>query len=233
MGRSAARIVLPPVVVLDLDDTLYPEYGFVRSGFRAVAEAFADVLGEPGAAAERMWQLQRGDHAGHVFDIMLEDLGVEPSEPVVRRMIDTYRRHRPMIRLFDDAAAFLDAAAGRRRLALLSDGPAVMQRGKVDALGIAGRFEVVVFTDEHGPGFAKPGPRGFEWIAERLDVRHDDCAYVADNPVKDFVAPNALGWLTVRVRRPDGVYADRSAPAGGQPRHVVDSLRPLTEGLLG
>jgi len=31
-------------------------------------------------------------------------------------------------------------------------------------------------------------------------------AYVADNPLKDFAGPGALGWLTVRVRRPDGLH---------------------------
>jgi len=29
---------------------------------------------------------------------------------------------------------------------------------------------------------------------------------VADNPLKDFTAPNALGWNGIRVRRPAGVY---------------------------
>jgi putative hydrolase of the HAD superfamily len=30
--------------------------------------------------------------------------------------------------------------------------------------------------------------------------------YVADNPAKDFVAPRALGWATVRVRRAGSLH---------------------------
>jgi putative hydrolase of the HAD superfamily len=39
-------------VVLDLDDTLYPEAAYVRSGFRAVAARAQETLGVPAAEAE-------------------------------------------------------------------------------------------------------------------------------------------------------------------------------------
>ncbi len=35
-----------------------------------------------------------------------------------------------------------------------------------------------------------------------------DNVYLADNPRKDFVAPRALGWRTVRVRRPESLHVD-------------------------
>ena len=44
--------------------------------------------------------------------------------------------------------------------------------------------------------------RCFEEMAGRLGLQHSQLAYVADNPAKDFVAPNTLGWLTIRIRRP-------------------------------
>jgi FMN phosphatase YigB (HAD superfamily) len=35
--------------------------------------------------------------------------------------------------------------------------------------------------------------------------------YIGDNLKKDFAAPRALGWHTVCVRRPDGVYSKENA----------------------
>ena len=36
-------------------------------------------------------------------------------------------------------------------------------------------------------------------------------AYVADNPLKDFVTPRARGWWTVQVERPERVHHVRGA----------------------
>ena len=30
--------------------------------------------------------------------------------------------------------------------------------------------------------------------------------FLADNPAKDFQAPDALGWRTLRIRRPGGLH---------------------------
>ncbi|MBU0717731.1 MAG: HAD family hydrolase [Planctomycetes bacterium] len=152
------------------------------------------------------------------------------EEALVRRMIETYRSHRPNISLAPDA----DAALTRLRekghpLGLITDGPAVMQAAKIQALALAGRVDEIILTAELGPGFGKPHPRAFELMAERLKAAPSQCVYVADNAVKDFVAPNALGWLTVQITRPDGVYRDIDPPDGGQPAHVIETLDSLDD----
>jgi putative hydrolase of the HAD superfamily len=67
--RSAKRIV-----VFDLDDTLYPEIEYVRSGFRAVAfelEARFDVHAEEAFAL--LWRALQVHGRGKTFDRVLED----------------------------------------------------------------------------------------------------------------------------------------------------------------
>ena len=54
------------------------------------------------------------------------------------------------------------------------------------------------------------------------------CIYVADNPAKDFIAPNALGWGTVLIKRSGGIYADRQAPRGGVPQAAISTLEALS-----
>jgi putative hydrolase of the HAD superfamily len=51
--------------------------------------------------------------------------------------------------------------------------------------------------------------------------------YVADNEAKDFVAPNARGWLTVKVAREGGEYLRAAAPDGGKAQVEIGSLGEL------
>jgi len=217
--------------VFDLDDTLYPEREYVQSGFEAVARVFDAELGPPFDLAERMKQVFESGDRSRVFDTVLADLDRPRDPALIQRMIEVYRNHEPRIRLFPDADAVLGRLASCFKLALLSDGYVAAQRRKVDTLGLAGRLDSIVLTDELGRDYWKPDPRPFQRLASCLEVQGPQCAYVADNPSKDFVAPNLLGWRSVMVCRPGALYADLPAPAGGQPQFVIDSLDRLPEAL--
>lgn len=234
-------------VVFDLDDTLYAERDYAFSGFAAVARAFADRLGGTGRTEADLRRIFDSDHRSRVFNVLVAERGLGDDAPLVARMVEVYRAHRPQISLHPDAEAGLSRLRSSHRLGLITDGLAAVQWAKIDALHLRPRLDEIIVTSElvsaSGPPaqaglsasaaameFAKPHPRAFELMAERLQVNPRECVYVADNPAKDFVAPNALGWRTVRVRRGDGIYRDVPAAPGGQPRHCVgtlDALDPL------
>ncbi len=218
-------------VVFDLDDTLYPERQYAYGGFAAVAKAFADRLGDPVEALARMKRLLDSTNRPRVFDALLDELAMTDRGDLIARMIETYRNHPPSIRLFDGVDPLLGELRKISRLGLLTDGRPAAQWAKIDALGLRDRFDAIVVTSELGPDCSKPSPRPFELISSRLNAGGRNIAYVADNPRKDFVAPNALGWKTVQVRRPDGLYAGELTAAGGAPQAVVDSLDRLAEWL--
>jgi len=218
-------------VVFDLDDTLYPERGYAFSGFAAVAEAFADRLGDAGQSAERMRRLFDSGHRSRVFNMLLVELGWKEDPALVQEIIEVYRTHHPTIRLFDDAGGMLKKLRPEYRLGLLTDGRSATQRRKIDALGLRERFESILITSELGPGFGKPSPRPFEFISTRLQVVGSRSVYVADNLVKDFAGPNALGWMTVQIRRAEGLYSDQKPVPGGEPSQVIDTLDRLMDGL--
>ncbi|MBN1513573.1 MAG: HAD family hydrolase [Phycisphaerae bacterium] len=220
-------------VAFDLDDTLYPEHAYVESGFAAVARAFADRLAAPFDLLDRMKALAASPDRGRVFNMICAEARVAEPDALAAEMVDAYRRHVPNITLFPDAAAALARLHGRYRLALISDGYAVSQNAKLDTLGIRPAFDAVYLTDDWGRQFWKPHPRAFEAVMQRFALPAPACAYVSDNPAKDFVAPNALGWRTVRVLRPGGVYADATAPPGGEPSATVPSLDVLEAVLAG
>lgn len=219
--------MIPRAVVFDLDDTLYAERSYAFSGFAVVAAAFADRLGDAGEVSALMRQLFDTEHRARVFNEVMQRRGLGENPELVTAMVAAFRRHRPSIQLFDDADAALTHWRGRAKTGIISDGPAVMQRAKVEALGLVARVDAIILTDELGAGFAKPGVKAFELIAGRLGVSHEGCAYVADNPAKDFVGPNLLGWRTVRVIRLDGVYRDHPTAHDGAPQLTVTSLDEL------
>jgi putative hydrolase of the HAD superfamily len=225
-------------VVFDLDDTLYPERAYAFSGFDAVAGAFQDRLGDPVAAAEEMRRHFDTEHRGRVFNVLLTARGLPEDSKLIEVMIETYRTHVPTIELHPDADAALTRLSSRFKLGLITDGPAVSQWAKIDALGLRSRFDEIIVTSELGAdvgqvenltNYAKPHPRAFDVIAERLQAEAKACVYVADNPGKDFLAPNALGWTSIQVTRSDGIYRDTAAAHGGAPQYVIAELAVLDD----
>jgi putative hydrolase of the HAD superfamily len=57
-------------------------------------------------------------------------------------------------------------------------------------------------------------------IQDALGAAPERCIYIGDNPAKDFRAPKALGWRTLRVRHPQGEHARASA---GSPLDEADT----------
>lgn len=221
--------------MFDLDDTLYPERAYAWGGFRAVAGEFAHLLGDFDAAVDEMVCLMDEGHRGRIFNELLQKKGLPVDEAIVAEMVATYRTHRPRIEFHRDAAAALARLKPVYRLGVITDGAREQQWAKIDALGLRELVEEIIVTSElkgpgastAGAGYGKPHPFAFELIAERFEVTHAECAYVADNPAKDFVAPNSLGWLTVQVHRSDGIYAGAAVAQGGEARRQIDNLDDL------
>lgn len=209
------------VLVLDLDDTLYDELDFVRSGFRAVAAWGEERYGlDRRTSFETMMALLESQGRGRVFDEWLEGRGA------VRAAIEVYRRHEPEIALWPAAKRVLTRYRGTA-LYVVTDGHKGVQARKVSALDLWGRVRDVYLTNRYGRVHAKPSPRCFELIARREHVPVGALIHVADNPVKDFVGLNPLGVTTVRVLT--GQHADAPALPGAEANHRIPNLDALPE----
>jgi putative hydrolase of the HAD superfamily len=211
-----------PCLVFDLDDTLFLEREYARSGFYAVGEWVRRNLGVPGFADRAWWLFEKG-YRERIFDILLQESGWNPVPSLVEQLVNVYRRHLPRISALPDAVDCLLLFYGTAMLALITDGPAASQRQKIWALQLAHYFDVIVLTGVWGDAFSKPHLRAFQLIQRRLTPSDGRFIYVADNPEKDFIAPRALGWETVRVRRAQGLYAHTDArPGAGADVEMVD-----------
>ena len=195
-------------VVFDLDDTLYLERDYVRSGFEYIARLISETtdLSQELLFHTLMEIFASGKH-GKVFDELLIRYPEISFFFQVSDLVEAYRAHKPRIELLPGALMMLHRLKENKRLmAILSDGNVVSQRAKLDVLGLYGITDCIVLTDEWGKDFWKPHPRGFEEIARRLCFPPHELVYIADNPTKDFIAPNRLGWHTIRLRIPGQLH---------------------------
>lgn len=213
-------------LVFDLDDTLFPEREFVQSGFKAVDEWLGTTRSIQGFQ-ERATAAYDAGVRGHIFNLTLHRLGVWDDPELVRQMVEVYRAHKPTIHLFADAAWALNHFTGRMQLGLLTDGYLAVQQRKVAALGIADRFAAIVFSDEAGREAWKPSPVPYQKVMTLLRHRGNECAYIADNPTKDFVTAKALGWHTIHIHRREAEYATAQVPASHQAHETIESLCQL------
>jgi putative hydrolase of the HAD superfamily len=202
----------PQVLVFDLDDTLYPEDAFVMSGFQAVDCWLAQTQGIAGFF-DQAEALHRSGRRGTVFDDVLAAMGLPSGAELIPTMVEVYRGHAPTIALFDDARWALQNFAPRTRLGLVTDGYLQTQQQKVRALSIESSIECIVYTDVFGRSGWKPSPIGFEHLMQAMACAPSRCSYVADNPTKDFLAPNRLGWRTIQIVRRGGIYEHAVPPS--------------------
>jgi putative hydrolase of the HAD superfamily len=218
-------------IVFDLDDTLYCERDYVSSGFRHVAEFVGQSNQERRDIGRWLDDAFASGVRGNTFDSLLEAFPAVARRFSVRDLVTEYRSHSPSIELGPRVKATLDVLRGTGlRLGILSDGPLASQSAKVDSLEVRRWFDPIVFTASLGPGQGKPATAGFQAIANAWGMERDALAYVADNPLKDFIGPRTLGWLTVRLRQPEQLYSRLEAVnESGEPDLEIGSLAELPD----
>lgn len=188
-------------VVFDLDDTLYSEKDYVRSGYKAVSGVIPQVKD----AEKKLWSVfERGEPA---IDKVLIDNGIF-SDGLKRKCLEAYRNHEPNIKLYDGVPYMLRKIRERGLcVGIITDGRSEGQRAKIKALGLDGMVDDVIITDELGGiGYRKPCSKAFELMQSRFNVPYNKMCYVGDNAAKDFIAPEKLGMKSIRFKNKDGLY---------------------------
>jgi putative hydrolase of the HAD superfamily len=229
-----ARLDPIRAVGFDLDYTLWDQAEFHRTFFQDQAGAFGRRLGcgprqfvLAGAAA--LDQLTPA-HDG-LFDRVLAQLGAWQPR-LVAELVERFHRHRPPMAPYPGAREALDRLrAGGWRLFLVTDGYPPTQRHKVEALGLAPCFDLLVFTSELPDGHQKPSPAPFRLASDQLGLPPDQCLYVGDHPALDVPGPRSLGMLTAGVAT--GPFAGRQRPSDLAPDLHLAALEELADRLAG
>jgi putative hydrolase of the HAD superfamily len=218
-------------VVFDLDDTLYDEIEYCRSGFLAVSQFLADLPHRPPAEHifDALWGQFAAGNRKKVFNAALDQLGITYDDKLITELVKVYRSHVPRITLPQESRDVLRQLNARYNLALLTDGFLPAQQLKVQALGIEKYFKCLIYTEQLGREFWKPSPAGFEKIMQEFDEKPQNMVYVADDEKKDFIAPNKLGFSTIQIIRPARIHTDSCAKPFAVPQHVIRKISQLQE----
>lgn len=206
------------LIVFDIDDTLYLERDYVRSGFESVSSLVFEKYGHAGFF-EAAWRIFEQGNRGNVFDLALAELDIDARIVEVGELIRTYREHDPQIQLLPDALEFLARIRQDADIAFVTDGPWESQNAKAKRLGLLEYSDQVIVTAERGRDWHKPSQTSFKYLEKTFSVSSGQCLYYADNPRKDFIGPNTLGWGSIRVRRPGGIYSNLEG-LGGADRQI-------------
>ncbi len=216
-------------VAFDLDDTLYDELDYCSSGFRTIAEFIAGLPDAPSAKRifDCLWKQFIAGNRTKTFNAALDDLGIKYDDEIIQKLIKTYRSHLPKISLPADSGSVLRQLSRKYTLALLTDGFLPAQQLKVQALKIESYFKCIIYTEQLGRECWKPSPAGFEKLMQTLNAKPQDIAYVADNQMKDFIAPNKLGFLTIQIIRPARIHTSTSEAPGAPAQYVIRKISQL------
>lgn len=218
-------------VIFDLDDTLYHEADYCKSGLRSVCRFLKNKY--PSCDEKKafiyMWdQFNSGDRT-RIFNNTLKELSLPEDNQFIKELVNFYRKHEPDICIKPETRELLEDLSNGYRLALLSDGFLPAQRLKVDALGIGDLFDISVFTEELGREHWKPSTRGFELILENTGDAPETMVYVGDNEAKDFVGPNKLQMNTIKLEFPGQLHNYKSENSMNKPDHIIQRLAELPD----
>ncbi len=169
------------VVCFDLDDTLYKEIDFFKSGVRFIFRKFLSKhlnLDSPFLRIDSDW-----------FNYVLKNTHLTPDQ-----LRQEYRFHRPILKLSTEARNCINKLKKQvHSLVIITDGRSITQRNKLAALTINNDFEMVVISEEIGT--EKPCLKNYQLVMDKFPDK--EYIYIGDNTNKDFVSPNQLGWETI------------------------------------
>lgn len=174
------------VLVLDLDDTLYPELDYLKSAYYTIADRLS-------ADNNQLYELMLSKYynSENVFKFLADEYNVD-----IQYLLDLYRLHIPNIKLYPNADKVLNYFLENNEVAVVTDGRSKTQRNKLSALGLTHILTSIVISEEIQT--EKPCRKNFEKVVS--ETTGNEYIYIGDNLNKDFITPKDMGWTTICLK---------------------------------
>ena len=192
-------------VIFDLDDTLYSQKEYMRSGFREVSKHLPQV---EHCFNKLCVAFEKGKMP---IETLLHEENIYTDE-LLEECLTIFRNHKPEIVPYDGVVElFHELHRQKKSIGIITDGMASMQNAKLDSLGIRSLVDEIILTDElagHGDWkeFSKPNDIAYLIMKKRLGIACRNIAYVGDDREIDFVAPGKLGMKCFWFINEDRLY---------------------------
>ena len=214
-----------PILVFDLDDTLYPEITYVESGIAAVSIMLAKQFHfDPANTRNEILKILKKNGRGKIFDTFLQSKGLM-KKSYIDQCITTFHHHTPSINISNQNERLLSGI--QSNCYLVTDGNKVVQRKKIKALGVDKFFKKFFITYQYGIKYSKPSLFCFNKIIEMERIGWHDLVYIGDNPAKDFVNLNNVGAQTVRILT--GEHKNKVATKKFDAKLTINNLNELRD----
>jgi len=222
-------------IFFDVDDTLFSTFEFAEKARWAscVSMHAAGLTLEPREIMDELREVvsEFTSNYDHHFDQLLRRIpkrhykGVNPailSAAAVVAYHDTKLRE---LTPYPDAIALLrDLAPLDLVRGIITNGLTIKQAEKLLRLGVYPFLSPTAIYVSEQIGINKPNVKLYRRACSDLNLKPARCMYVGDHPTKDVDPANALGMVTVRMRR-----GGRHDSVVGQtlPRHEVRDFEAL------
>jgi putative hydrolase of the HAD superfamily len=225
----------PRAILLDLDDTLC-DYTTARD--RRLRIAFAEATGLPDDAPELEALISESiatqSHGTDHFGDLLAQHGYG-SKDRADAAAAWYRANRfHGLELFPDSLLVLkqlrrgpDGVAGRP-LGIITNGPADVQRDKVDLLQIRNLVDFVIISGEFGT--SKPDPAIYTEALQRAGATAAETVFVGDSAEHDMAGAHATGIRSVWINRHGNPWTGTWSTPDRQIRHIGELPRLVGSG---
>ena len=194
-------------VLFDLDGTLYDRDELVRNLAKEQFMIFRENLGD---IDERRFVQRLVDLDAHGYGskpalpalherLVTEwGLGADVADRLERHFWQSYDRH---CELSNDTSATLQTLRKHgKKLGVITNGPTEPQEQKLQSLGLASFFDVVLISEAEG--LRKPDRMIFARALERCGVEPAEAMFVGDHPEVDVAGARAAGLVPVWKRVP-------------------------------
>jgi len=162
-----------------------------------------------------------------VWERALEKCGV--ANPILAHAVALHYQLSRMraLRLFPDALPALQALQGRTRAGVIAEGSPGIVNEELALLDLRGLLSVAIIEGE--TGYAKRDPQIFSHAVRQAGCEVTQAAHVGDSLESDILPAHQAGLVTVWVNR----AGDPATPDVNAPDHIVASLHPVPDLLLG
>jgi len=216
-------------IIFDLDDTLYYELNYVKSGFEAVSEYISlRYQVDKDIFYQQLLEVLKDQGRGKIFNLALEKFALPAAE--VQGMVTVYRSHIPEgIELYNDARDVLHKykTDKKYKTGIITDGNSEVQWKKIKTLDLLKLIDEILVSDDYGVAKRKPNSFLYSKMLEMLNVQAEEAVYIGDNPVKDFVTARKLGIKTVRIIREKGMHITKRIDQEYEADHEINTLYEL------
>lgn len=224
-------------IYFDIDDTLYSTTSFsekarlnavinmVKAGLKISEEECLKSLNEVISEFPKNYEMH--------FNKLLTRLGentyknINPNIIIAAGVVGYHEtKHRELV-IYEDVDDVLKIlSATSLKLGIITAGLITKQAEKIVRLGVNRYIDnsLIFITDECG--FAKTNPKFYELAAKKAKIPANEIMYIGDNPLSDIDTSNAVGMISVLVKR-GGKYLNEKSKT--EPDYVIQNFWELLE----